>query len=375
MSKGVIVRSKAFAILMLVAACAPAPSGAQIEPVTATFDVSSGRPVISAYINGQGPFPVILDTGAATNVLLASVSSQLRLTSIGRVPLSSPYGHGPAVQGDFVQLDTISISGLERHDERAVAVPDNMLPLRGARGVFGPRMFLDRVVEIDVSAGSLSIGAAPRQTVTNWRPMGRQGMLETQVVIGGVSIPAHIDTGNAGVITLPASFAARLPLREPLHESGGLRTIDTTLVTSLGRLDTDATIMGHPVRINVATFADVPNANVGLLGLRGFVVVLDNPRNRWALVGASTAPLEARPSLGTLGVHGMPELDGAILVHGFDENARAMAAGLQVGDRIMQVNGSPVALMNPDVLRDSVSTSGVQLGIERRGQAIEITAP
>ena len=372
LGKGYTVKSGMFAIALLAAACAPAPSGAQVEPVTSALDASSGRPVVSARINGQGQFPVILDTGAGANVLLASVAHELRLSSVGQVPLTSPFGHGPPVQGDLVLLDTIAISKLERHNEQAVVIPDNLLALRGARGVFSPGMFSDRVVEIDVSASSFWVGVAPRRAVTNWLPMGHAGLLQTQVVIGDVSIPADIDTGNAGVITLPASFVPRLALRGPLHESGGMRTIDAAIITSLGQLDTAATIAGLPVRINVAMFADVPNANVGLQGLKGFVVVLDNPHNRWALVGASSAPLEARSSLGTLGVHGMPELDGAVVVHGFDENSRAMGAGLRVGDRIVRVNGSPVALMNPDILRDSASTSGVRLGIERGGQVIEI---
>ena len=369
------MKSILFAIVVFVSACAPAPSRAQISPVMMSFDVSSGRPVVEARINGQGPFPIIIDTGAATNLLVASVSRELRLTSIGQAPLTSPYANGPPVQGDFVALDSISISGLERRNEHAVAIPDNVLPLRGARGVFSPRMFSDRVVEVDVSAEALWVGPAPRRAVRNWLPIGHGGLLETQVVIGGVSIPARIDTGNPGVITLPTSFAARLPLREPLRDSGGMGTIDAALVTSLGRLDADATIAGAPARIDVATFAALPEANVGMAGLGGFIVVIDYSNNRWALLGASAAPLEAKALLGALGAHEMPERDGALRVRALDQNSRARTAGLQVGDRIVLVNGSQVALMNPNVLRGSLAAPNVRIGVERQGARLELVVP
>src|SRR5262249_25586259 len=158
------------------------------------------------------------------------------------------------------------------------------LPLRGARGVLGPATIPDRVVEIDISGGTLWIGPAPRHQIMQWNRIGGEDQLDATIQIGGVAIPAHIDTGDPGTITLPPSFASRLPLRAPLRECCGMRTFDATRVESLGELDTDATVSGSPIRLNVAEFADIPVAGIGSQALRGFTIVVDYAHRRWALV-------------------------------------------------------------------------------------------
>lgn len=366
-------------VALLVAASCSAPSTStaqESEGRSVPLDLSSGRPVLQAQINGRGPFPMIFDTGAGTAVLLDSFERELGLEVRGHTPLGSPLGGAAPPVGDLVSLDTVSIGGIRRDNLQAVSIDDSLLPLRGARGILGPATIPDRIVEIDVSGGTLWIGPAPRQPITQWNRIGHRGMLDATITIGGVAIPAHIDTGNPGSITLPLSFAERLSLREPLRESGGMRTIDATRIMSLGRLDADADISGTPVRLDVVNFADLSTAGIGSQALAGFTIVVDYAHRRWAMVGASAGPIVAQPPLGGFGARVMPQADGAALeVFGLEPGSRAEASGLLVGDRILGVDDHLVATANPAQLREAAARPGARITVQRNGATVELTAP
>ncbi|MEZ5994427.1 MAG: aspartyl protease family protein [Hyphomonadaceae bacterium] len=364
------------ATLLWAAACSVQSNSiaGENDGQTIALDVSSGRPVAQVTINDSGPYPIIFDTGAGATILLASLERDLGLSVLGHTPIGSPLG-GVAPTGNVVRLDSVSVGGVVRRNLQAISIENALLPLRGALGVIGPAAIRDRVVEIDVSSSEMWIGPAPRSAVTNWNRIGRGDKLDATITIGGFEIPAHIDSGSAGAITLPLSAASHLQLVEPLRESGGMRTIDATRVVSIGRLNADADISGTPVRLDVANFADVNTAIIGSQALAGFTVVIDYPHRRWALVGTSAGPIAAQPPLGDFGARVMPLASGAIQVFGIDDGSRAAQSGLQIGDEITAVDGQNVANINPPDLRGLLSSSSTRLTIQRNGGQLELSTP
>lgn len=365
----------AVAFLVIASCSAPIPSTAQeSEGRTIRLDLHSGRPVLQAQINGRGPFPMIFDTGAGAAVVLDSLKRELSLEVRGQTPLGSPLGDAPPT-GDIVRLETVSIGGIRRDNLQAVSIADTLLPLRGARGVLGPSVIPDRIVEIDVSGGTLWIGPAPRQTITHWNRITHGGKLETSAVVGDVRFPVVIDTGSQGVFLLPTELAGRLQLREPLRPGDGLRTIDASRITALGRLDTDAAISGATLRLETVSFADFPIAILGMRGLAGFTIVVDYGRGRWAMVGQSQRPLVARLLWGDFGMRTMPELDGRASVLAVQSGSRAFASGIQVGDQIASINGAPIALAPPQELETALTAPGARVTVIRAGATIELVTP
>ena len=62
---------------------APAVQTAPIAPrATAMRQDRAGRPVISALFNGQGPFDMVVDTGAQSTVIAPSLAQDLRLAPL-----------------------------------------------------------------------------------------------------------------------------------------------------------------------------------------------------------------------------------------------------------------------------------------------------
>ena len=368
------------ASFLAVAALAVAACSAPAQPVakdgegrTVPLDLTTGRPVLQARINGRGPYPMIFDTGAGTAVVLDSLEQELALDVLGDTPLGSPLGNGPAPRGDIVRLDRVAVGGVERRNLQAVSIDDNLIPLR-ARGVLGPATFPDDVIELDISGGTMWIGPAPRQAVTRWNPIGRGDKLEATITIAGVAIPAHIDSGSPGTITLPTRFAARLPLAAPLRESGGLRTVDATRVVSIAPLGIEANLAGSTVRLEATNFADMQTAVIGSKALAGFTIVMDYPHRRWALTGSASGPVIAVPPLGDFGARVMPQADGSVEVFGLEPGSRAAASDLRIGDRMVRVNDLTIGAADMARVREALAAPGVRIVIVRGGVSLEVFA-
>lgn len=362
------------ALAAVVACSAPArPVAQEGGGRTVPLDLTTGRPVLQAQINGRGPYAMIFDTGAGTTVLLDSLEQELGLTVLGNTPIGSPLGGGEPPMGDIVSLDLVAIGGVERRGLQAVSIDDSVVPLR-ARGVLGPATFPDQIVEIDLSGGTMWIGSAPRRPVTHWNRIGRGDKFEATITIAGVAIPAHIDSGSPGTITLPTRFAAKLPLSAPLRESSGLRTIDATRIVSIAPLGVAADISGTPVRLDVANFADLQTAVIGSKALAGFTLVMDYANKRWALVGAAAGPIVAQPPLGDFGARIMPQADGSIEVYGLEPDSRAAASGLRIGDRILRVNDLTIGASDMTLVRQALSGPGARIAVTRGGAPLELEA-
>lgn len=275
------------AAFALLGACAT-PAAPATDAVTVPMDLSSGRPIVSAMINGQGPFNLIMDTGMPRGGLLSrAVVETLGIEPSGKKRIGSPLG-GEPVEADVYTIDRLTLGEAESTNFSVSSILDD--PLAGATGdgVIGPSLFDGGPVQFDFAASTLTFNAPLPEDVT-WIPLGESApLLDAVIQLRGIDMPAHIDTGAQHTMSFPESYAETLPLDGPVQVVGRGRTIDMEFEIRGAPLNDTATLGNATIPVSLITFGPLPVVNLGTNGLRGTVLTIDWPNSRFALTGTAT---------------------------------------------------------------------------------------
>ena len=155
-----------------------------------------GRVWAPVYINGQGPFRLVLDTGATTSAIVSSVATRLNIS----IPPENRIGlHGATGEAivPYINVDTLEIGDLYLGDSRLPIVPD---VFGGAEGVLGTQGLADKRIFIDFRHDLIRITFSRKRPATSGfvvlpfqMVLGR--LVTLQVNVGGVRTRAIIDTG------------------------------------------------------------------------------------------------------------------------------------------------------------------------------------
>jgi|SRR5580658_9143199 predicted aspartyl protease len=160
-----------------------------------------GRIWAPVLINGLGPFRLVLDTGASSSAVNASVAQIL-----GLVPDAT---HSVLLRGvtGSVAVPTIHVNSFVVGD---VIVTPATLPivtnaLGGADGVLGTEGFADKRLYIDFRHDLITVTRshgtrAQPDFVTLPFELSGSGLLVTRARVGGVRVNAIIDTGGQATI-------------------------------------------------------------------------------------------------------------------------------------------------------------------------------
>lgn len=155
-----------------------------------------GRIWAPVFINGRGPFRMVLDTGASDSAITAPVA-----TVLGLVPSPS---HLVLVQGvagsaivPTVQVDSLSVGDL---DVTSATLPIVVDALGGAEGVLGTAGFSDKRIDIDFLHDRITIVRshgqhAPIGFITLPLERSGPGLLMVPGSVAQVHVHAVIDTG------------------------------------------------------------------------------------------------------------------------------------------------------------------------------------
>lgn len=155
-----------------------------------------GRIWAPVLINGQGPFRMVLDTGASDSAITAPVAEAL-----GLMPEPS---HVVLVQGvagsaivPTVRVDTLTVGDL---DITSIALPIVADALGGAQGVLGTAGFADKRIDIDFRHDRITIARshgqhAPLGFVVLPLERSGPGLLMVAGAVARVRVHAVIDTG------------------------------------------------------------------------------------------------------------------------------------------------------------------------------------
>ncbi len=168
-----------------------------------------GRIWAPVHINGQGPFRLVLDTGASHSALTPRLAETLgiALDSGSTVMLRGATG---SVAVPMVPVETLEIGDLLFEPQRLPVVPD---ALGGAEGVLGSDGLENRRIHIDFRRDSITIMRSRNQRASGGYmtiPVKflRGRLLVVEATLGGVPVKAVIDTGGQATLGNEALRAA-----------------------------------------------------------------------------------------------------------------------------------------------------------------------
>jgi predicted aspartyl protease len=155
-----------------------------------------GRIWAPVFINGRGPFRMVLDTGASDSAITAPVA-----TVLGLVPSPSHLVLLQGVAGSAivptVQVDSLTVGDL---DVTSATLPIVADALGGAEGVLGTAGFSDKRIDIDFLHDRITIVRshgqhAPIGFITLPLERSGPGLLMVPGSVAQVHVHAVIDTG------------------------------------------------------------------------------------------------------------------------------------------------------------------------------------
>lgn len=343
-----------------------------------------GRPMVEISIGDNEPLRVLVDTGSTLGLLLGpGLCERLGLERAG----TTDVGGGEAV-GRYLA------SELRIGDASFEGVPVTELPflggMQGVSGVLGFPCFGTCSVTFDFAAKRFRLSSerleAGADTVS-FRVDEQMGFgVVVDVDVGGVSVPAHLDTGSPGV----AMFSN--VAREGIHLTEAPRAAGTAS-TPMGNAEVTSAHLAGDLRLGailhpapVLRFADLPQIagrNLGNLGsgfFRNASLTLD-PRSRLLRIttgaGGKEKTAAAASATGSrpLGVQLEQRNDGdrtSFLVANVLPGTAAEKAGLRAGDELLEVDGKA---MSQDAMREALrGTAPVALTVERDGKRLTLQA-
>ncbi len=143
------------------APAASAPAEEQVEEVKVTARESRyvaptlrdrlGRIWAPVYLNGKGPFRMVLDTGASHSAVIAEVAADLGLPSSGAMTLHGVTGSAIV---PFITVNTFVVGDMEEQSKLLPIVPD---ALGSADGVLGMESLEGKRIAIDFMNDKIAI--------------------------------------------------------------------------------------------------------------------------------------------------------------------------------------------------------------------------
>ncbi len=233
------------------------------------------RPMVGTVVNGVGPMPFIIDTGASKSIIYRGLTAMIGLQALPnqskRIMTATGYQRVLVypVTDFFVLGRTLQVS-------ETVALPD--IIGSDAKGLIGVDMLAGLTLHIDMQAGEADLtlaGPSGDDWITiQGRPVA-YGSLALEINIGGLDIPVIVDTGASDTVintagseaisrsstgvrreTITASMSRGkemvfTALRVPSFKIGDFERINMRLVVSdlpvftmLGARDVPAIILG-----------------------------------------------------------------------------------------------------------------------------------
>lgn len=212
-----------------------------------------GRVWAPVYINGHGPFRLVLDTGANRSAVIQSLA--IRIGAPMEASAVKLLGVTGSAMVPSIRVDSIEVGDLWLGDRRLAIVQD---VFGGAEGVLGADGLGDKRISIDFKNDQISIrrssAAVPSSGFTRVPVTIRHGhLLMFDVKLAGVRTKAMLDTGaqaTIGNVSLRTALA-----RKSRH--GGVA----------------GSIIGVTLDVQDGVTFDAPPVKIGDITIRGMRVM------------------------------------------------------------------------------------------------------
>lgn len=246
-------------------------------------------PALDVTINGHGPFPFGLDTGASGDVWVTrALVDKLKLPTIDRMRVADGSGVNSR-DVETVRIDSLQVGDVAFERVRAPILGDGPKQDGDAEayGTLGFELFRDYLLTLDYPQNQLRVatGQLPRTDGRTVFPYFLDsGTPYIDIDLAGQRVRASIDSGSGGGLMLPRAFAERVPLRGPLRPTGKVASSLGVYDLFQGDLAGDLNIGEFVFSQPPVFFSDLVNTpNVGRQIMRTFAVTFDQ-RNRRILL-------------------------------------------------------------------------------------------
>jgi predicted aspartyl protease len=219
-----------------------------------------GRIWAPVLVNGQGPFRLVLDTGASHSALTPQLAEAIGI-SLDTANMVTLRGVTGSTSVPMVPVRTLEYGDLLLEPRQLPVIPD---ALGGAEGVLGMDGLANKRIHIDFRRDSITIMRSKNQRAAGGYatiPVKflRGRLLVVDAWIGGVPVKAIIDTGGQATLGNEALRSALAERRRHQDQQAVPDDVtgSTLDVQSGNRVDTPALALGEIVVRNPAmTFAD-----------------------------------------------------------------------------------------------------------------------
>lgn len=251
------------------------------ERTDVAMDVSKGMPLVTVTIAGK-PYRFGVDTGAVGHGRISPIlAGELGLTVSGEVMAGDGSGQAqlrrtfalPELTLGEVRFTGLNVLELAR-------LPD------GVSGILGLGLFQGHLLSLDYGGGKLKLSreALPASAAT-YAEDPRRGGINLPAKLGGESIIARLDTGNAiGALIVPAALAERLPKTGAVRVAGQARTGVSSMEIKEADVALTLSIAEAELPLTKITFPSLDDAaNLGSRALAGAVLKIDQANRRIAI--------------------------------------------------------------------------------------------
>lgn len=269
------------------------------EPVEVPMRMVNRRPLVDVRINGGGPYTFVIDTGGSGLARAdSSLVEKLKLEVVGEARGAAGTG-GQAVSMPIVRYSTLEIGGATFRDVDAPSRDYNEGREPRIDGILGIGLFSTCLVTLDFVRSVLRIerGTLPEPDGREVFPFTNpRGIAELPIRVAGVEIVAHIDTGAMADITLPLSFADKLPLSSAPVVVGKAVTVSGPMEISEAALKGNVEIGRHQIAEPTLQFTPARRlANLGIGVISEFALTIDQQNRRVRFARSGDEPLRLKP--------------------------------------------------------------------------------
>jgi membrane-associated protease RseP (regulator of RpoE activity) len=344
----------------------------------------AGYVIVEAMLNGQGPFAFILDTGGL-DILTPEAATALGLKPVG-AGTSGGSGSG-TVSEQYARVDRVQIGGMTMRNQpfTVIALSYDTVE-RGARprlaGILGLELFERFAMQLNYHEKTLAF-----EPLSGYQHRGggiavpiffseNEPLLVAK--IAGLSGDVGLDTGNAGTLIVQGIWADRNGLKQQMMRGYPSLGFGMGGASSNWTSRVDFEIAGHRFEGIIARYAaDTKGAfssrtesgNVGNDILANFTLGFDYGRGQ---IWFEPAPSPEQRPFARAGVSVSKERAEAFKVVAVAAGSPAADAGLEVGDEIVAIDGTPANQLSGWDFRRTIRLppgTKVMLSIVRAGQS------
>ena len=356
----------------------PEPPAVVLEaPTSVPFTMDFDKPVIEAVINGQGPFPFILDTGCSPLLILNDdLADELGLER-GEADAVGDPSNPSAIPTAEVLVESVRIGDAEftRVEGLSWANPGLFHGEGSPRGIIGLTMLGGVLATFDFPGGqvTLSPGTLDADDPRTVAYTNGGGIPEIPISVAGRAYTAHLDTGAGGGVMLNIGEAERLPLSTEPEVVGVGRTVNSEIRIYSATLDGELRI-GPLAMINPRIgFRDVfEQASIGCGAFEHAALTFDQ-RSRLVRIDVAGGRVVEQPGQRKrYGIMALPDREtGDLMVQRCVEGSPAARAGVREGDTIVAINGTPIADLGAVERMQAFEGSPITLTVLRDGEELE----